>query len=314
MNDKVMVVTPTYCTKDNERLPLLLQSMHAVARQTYGNVTHVIVDDGSTDKTPELLEKIAYDNPRIRVYHKENGGSSSAVNFGVNNALREEDFKYITITHSDDLLFPKSIEDRVRAIERDKSEMVYSDMLIFNGKNDDVRISRAQKFSDSESLYRSLKSQGYIPYPTMLWKTPFFTNKLGGYDERITSAEDWDIALRSAQEIYRLGGGHSIAPSVTVAYRCHENNLAKTNLRDGTRWGCYKMILGKHMNGLDYNIALAKAGTRILCALLPESAKSPLRTVRDYLLHHSSQTPFINPRLVDFLKEINSNPSMKLES
>lgn len=298
-----MIVTPVYCTEDNGRFPLLLQSIYWIAQQTYRNIEHIIVNDGSTDETPELLDMIAQHNPHIRVYHKENRGSSSAVNFGVSKALSENDFQYVTVSHSDDVLPPRSIEERINLLIKKKSKWVYSDMLVFNDTTKKVSRMKASELPDAEALYHALMRNSEIPYATMLWDRAFFTDQLCGYDNRITSSEDWDIALRSAQEISRNGEKHSVSHDITAAYRIHENRLRYQNLLDGTKWRCYKMILRKHLNGKDYQMAIARQSVRILRALLPESIKKSLRSLRNTIL--SNPSPFL-PYQSEFIESLDS--------
>ncbi len=58
----------------------------SIRKQTYPYLDIILVDDGSTDRTGALAEKLALEDKRIRVFHKENGGSSSARNLGIAQA------------------------------------------------------------------------------------------------------------------------------------------------------------------------------------------------------------------------------------
>jgi len=283
MHCEVMVVTPTYCTEQNNRLALLLQSIYWVQRQTLKEHVHVIVDDGSTDESPEILDRIAFYNPRILVYHQTNRGSSSAVNHGVEKALNEFDPRYITISHSDDLLTPSSLSIRKELGDVKGTRMVYTDLMVFYENDSSPRRIRAIGFPNSSSLCEHLLDHGYIPYPTMFWERDFFVDRLGGYDERLTSAEDFDIALRSARELINSGFTHSSSHEITAAYRIHANQLGSQNIIDGTKWRCYRIIFGKYFMGGDYRIRLAKESLAILRALLPEGIKRHLRPVKRLL-------------------------------
>ena len=84
---RVLIVTPTYCTRENKRLPLLLQTVYWIRQQTHTDYEHVVVDDGSTDDTPRILERLARDDARLTVFRQENRGSSAAINFGVSQAV-----------------------------------------------------------------------------------------------------------------------------------------------------------------------------------------------------------------------------------
>jgi glycosyltransferase involved in cell wall biosynthesis len=282
---RTLVVTPTYCTPENQRLPLLLQCLYWVEHQTDQNSLHVVVDDGSTDKTPEVLERIAARNERLLMYHQSNKGSSSAVNFGVEQALRRCTPDYITITHSDDVLTPRSLDLRVTAAQSSRAQFVYGDAILFyENLSVDASLLSSPHYRTSAHLYTSLIYRGFIPYPTMFWTRDLFTRELGGYDSNITSAEDWDIALRSAKALERRRAFFSELSDVTVISRQHEHNLWKENVRNGVRKRCVHAILAKHLKGLAYQSELVKRGVDssmgLARAYLPEPLKVPLRFIR----------------------------------
>ncbi len=77
----ITVIIPVYNIM--EYLP---RCVHSVTAQTYKNLQIILVDDGSTDGTAQLCDELAAEDPRISVYHKENGGSSSARNLGLGKA------------------------------------------------------------------------------------------------------------------------------------------------------------------------------------------------------------------------------------
>ena len=89
----ITVIVPVYNIK--EYLPRCVASLTA---QTYKNLEILLVDDGSTDGTGALCDELAMQDPRIRVFHKENGGSSSARNL----ALTEAKGEYLGFVDSDD--------------------------------------------------------------------------------------------------------------------------------------------------------------------------------------------------------------------
>lgn len=103
----ISVIVPVYNTK--EYLPRCVSSICA---QTYRCLEILLVDDGSTDGSGELCEVLALKDPRIRVIHKENGGSSSARNEGIVAA----EGKYLGFVDSDDYLEPQMYEKLLDAI------------------------------------------------------------------------------------------------------------------------------------------------------------------------------------------------------
>ena len=80
----ISVIVPVYNIM--ELLPRCVASLRG---QTYADLEILLVDDGSTDGTGELCDRLAAEDSRIRVLHKENGGTSSARNLGIENARGE---------------------------------------------------------------------------------------------------------------------------------------------------------------------------------------------------------------------------------
>ena len=80
----VSIIIPIYNIMD-----CLEKCVDSCINQTYKNIEILMVDDGSTDGTSELCDKLKEKDKRIRVFHKENGGSSSARNLGIEQARGE---------------------------------------------------------------------------------------------------------------------------------------------------------------------------------------------------------------------------------
>lgn len=90
----VTVIVPVY----NIEKEYLSRCISSIMNQTYRELEILLVDDGSTDGSGDICEEFASRDERIRVFHKENGGSSSARNLGIDNATGE----YIGFVDSDD--------------------------------------------------------------------------------------------------------------------------------------------------------------------------------------------------------------------
>lgn len=92
----ISIIVPVYNTEK-----YLDQCIQSVLAQTYTNWELLLIDDGSTDSSGAICDKYAAEDNRIRVFHKENGGVSSARNLGLDNAKGE----WITFVDSDDCLY-----------------------------------------------------------------------------------------------------------------------------------------------------------------------------------------------------------------
>lgn len=93
MNPKISIIVPVY--KVEQYLPKCIDSILA---QTYHNWELLLVDDGSPDNSGHICDEYAQKDERIRVFHKENGGVSSARNLGLDNAEGD----YVMFVDSDD--------------------------------------------------------------------------------------------------------------------------------------------------------------------------------------------------------------------
>jgi len=80
------VIVPVY-----NIIPYLPRCVESLQKQTYPELEILLIDDGSTDDTPALCDRLAENDPRIRVFHKENGGPSSVEKLTVRDAEARPD-------------------------------------------------------------------------------------------------------------------------------------------------------------------------------------------------------------------------------
>lgn len=111
----ISVIVPIYNVV--EWLP---RCVNSIRRQTYRNIEIILVDDGSEDNSGAMAEKFALEDKRVRVFHKENGGSSSARNLGISQARGE----YIGFVDSDDYIEPQMYERLVTTAIQENLLMV----------------------------------------------------------------------------------------------------------------------------------------------------------------------------------------------
>lgn len=100
-NFLISVIVPVYNIQG-----YLERCVRSICAQTYKDLEIILVDDGSTDGSGEICDRLAKEDNRIRVFHKENGGSSSARNLGIREAMGE----YLGFIDSDDYIEPDMYE------------------------------------------------------------------------------------------------------------------------------------------------------------------------------------------------------------
>lgn len=129
-NEKVSVIVPAYNIQD-----YIERAVESICRQTYQNIEIILVDDGSGDDTPQILDRLSEKDKRIKVFHKTNGGVTSARLYGVRHATGD----WIGFVDGDDSVEPQMYE-----------------MLLYNAKKYKAEISHCgyqMVFPDHVDLY-----------------------------------------------------------------------------------------------------------------------------------------------------------------
>lgn len=97
-----------------------LPCVNSLLGQTYANIEYIIVDDGCTDNTIDLIEDAVGSDTRFKILHKENGGLSSARNFGTQRCHGD----YVMYVDGDDLIDSRTVELMVEAADKYQVSLV----------------------------------------------------------------------------------------------------------------------------------------------------------------------------------------------
>ena len=127
-NDPILsIVIPCY-----NQGQFLAECLESVFNQTAKKWECLIIDDGSTDNTSEIVEQWIKKDSRFEYYYKENGGASSARNFGIKHAKQP----YILPLDADDKIHKTLIEEAYKIMQNDIYDLVYFDVELFGVKNE----------------------------------------------------------------------------------------------------------------------------------------------------------------------------------
>ena len=110
MKDKISIIIPIYNCENYVK-----NCINSLLEQTYSNIEILLIDDGSTDNSYEVCKKFSMKDNRIKVFHKENGGVSSARNFGIKVSTGE----YISFIDSDDWVDERYCEILLNGIKKE---------------------------------------------------------------------------------------------------------------------------------------------------------------------------------------------------
>lgn len=125
MNDLISVIVPVYKVEE-----WLDECVESIVNQSYKNLEIILVDDGSPDNCPQLCDKWAKKDERIKVIHKENGGLSSARNAALDIMTGD----YISFIDSDDYIHKDMYQIMLEDLKRTKSDIVKCGRYIDNQK------------------------------------------------------------------------------------------------------------------------------------------------------------------------------------
>ena len=181
---KVSVVIPTY-----NSVKYVTEAIESVLEQTYKNIEILVIDDGSTDNTKEVLKK--YDDSIIYLY-KENGGVSSARNYGIKKA----NGKYIAFLDADDVWMPEKIEEQVALMEANEEiGLCYASTHRVNDNLEFINRIEAKEFDDyCEALLLNLNIVAGSCSSAMVRQDVI--SQTDGFDSQFTTYADWEHWLR----------------------------------------------------------------------------------------------------------------------
>ncbi len=214
---KVSVIIPVYNAEQYIR-----ESVRSVLDQTYDDIEIIAVDDGSTDKSLEILRE--YEN-KIKIISKKNGGTATAFNTGI-KIMSGEWFKWLS---ADDVLYPTAVQELVDAAAKiqDKNTVIYSNYDIIDETGKVVKQFIEPDYNDMEQFEKNtiLLDHFYGNAGTALIHKSIF-DRFGLYDETIGFQEDYELWLRLClQHDCRL----YLLPKILMGYRVHQNQLTVRN-------------------------------------------------------------------------------------
>ena len=227
-NPKVSIVIPAYNASN-----YLAEAIESALAQTYRNFEIIVVNDGSNDDGATAAVAARYGD-KIRYFEKENGGSSSALNVGIQN-MSGEWFSWLS---HDDLYYPEKLEKQftyMQMLDLPKTEL--SSHIFFGGtdfindKGDLIRSYANKVFVEREKTLRTLPGNQYLmAEPTryiyhgcscLIHRDVF--SQAGMFDEGLRLLNDVELWYR----LYSLGYHIHYVPELLVRGRIHSHQVSR---------------------------------------------------------------------------------------
>ena len=180
----VSVVIPTY-----NLARLLPEAVESVRAQSWPDVEIIVVDDGSTDDSERVLERLSREG--VRCFRQENAGAAAARNRGIREARKS----WVAFLDADDFWMAGKLAAQFEALEgKPSAAFSYTDERI--RFEDGSESDRASKATDGPLLPQMLVGN-ILSTPTMLVRRDCF-DAVGLFDARLRTGEDWDMWMRLA--------------------------------------------------------------------------------------------------------------------
>lgn len=254
----VSIVVPTY-----NQAQYIDYTLRSVIEQSYENWECIIVDDGSTDYTEDVVRKYTEKDSRFKYFKKGNEGASSARNYGLNNAKGD----FIQFLDSDDFIHQDKLLKSIRLFDENKdSNIIISN---FNMFREDVELGALPPYCnlndrtfDFNSIVMDWDVNYTIPLHCALFSKILFDNLR--FDQTIQSKEDWIMWV----SIFKNGAKATYINESLAFYRYNDNgnhtnddsNFIKANqivynlLNDNFKFKLFE----KNLNDLTNKLAVLK--------------------------------------------------------
>jgi glycosyltransferase involved in cell wall biosynthesis len=211
---KISVVIPAYnCAKT------IKQTRDSVLSQTYTDLELIVINDGSTDATLNIVSQIK--DSRIKLFSYPNAGGNVSRNRGINHAVGE----FISFLDADDIWTPDKLATQLQTLQENPTTKVaysWTDYIDENGKF----VSSGTHISLNGNVYEQLLVKNFLENGSnpLICKDALLA--VGGFDESLVAGQDWDMWLRLAREFNFVA-----VPKVQILYRISANSLSSNLAR-----------------------------------------------------------------------------------
>ena len=207
---KISVILPTYNRED-----MLPRALDSILQQTFTDFELIVINDGSADKTQEILEEYAAKDQRIKIIkHEQNKGLVAGLNEGLERAKGE----YIARMDDDDVSYPKRLEKQLAYME---AHPEYAAVGVWGGPFNDNRVYLSWKQTDSEYI-KILTLLGLTPmaHSSLMMRTSFLKEHQIRYKPAYKSAEDLPLLA----DLMIAGSKLTNIPEKLMYIRMHRTN------------------------------------------------------------------------------------------
>ncbi|MDP8966064.1 MAG: glycosyltransferase [Cyanobacteriota bacterium] len=205
----VSIIVPVYNGETT-----IQETIESVLNQTFRDFELLIINDGSQDATLEVIDRIQ--DPRVKVFSYSNSGVSTSRNRGISLASGE----YISFIDADDLWTPDKLEAQFNALQANPEAGVAYSWTDYIDESGQV-VRQGPHFNCNGDAYAKLLLSDFVGSGSnpLIRKQAFI--EVGGFDESLSLAADWDMWLRLAARYQFVA-----VPSIHILYRQVDGSMS----------------------------------------------------------------------------------------
>jgi glycosyltransferase involved in cell wall biosynthesis len=219
----ISVIIPVY----NGQLTIE-ETVKSVLNQTFTDFELIVINDGSTDSTLDILKKF-HDN-RIIIYSYPNAGLSASRNRGIKLARGE----FISFIDADDLWSSDKLKNQLESLRENPEAAVAYSWTSFIDKSGNT-LDYGIQYTVNGYVFQDLLTFFFIGSGSNALIRKKVFNEVGQFDETLTSAEDWDMFLRIAARYH-----FASVPAPQIFYRLIDNSMSTNVIRQEKE--CLKVL------------------------------------------------------------------------
>lgn len=215
---KVSIITAAY-----NHVKFIRQSVESAQGQTYRDFEHIVVDDGSSDGTADVLRSFG---DKITYIRQDNCGAHAAINRGIRMSSGE----YIAILDSDDAWLPHKLERQMQTFKQHpEAGLVYAQAYIIDDEGEFINNGEpgGKPFANPHRAFDELLRENCIPILTAVLRRTCI-EQVGFFNESLKATSDWDMWIRIAAKWPVI-----FVPEALALYRIHENSTWQALMKTG---------------------------------------------------------------------------------
>ena len=234
----VSIIIPTY-----NRADLISATLDSVVAQTHTHWECLIIDDGSTDATEDVVREYSRNDSRI-TYYKRPSNRSKGANACRNYGLEVSNGDYINFYDSDDLLHPDKLRKQVHALESSDFNFSVCQSVFFRASINNIVTSNERRLISDDSFFDYVQQKNIWLTQAPLWKSSFLKQNQFTFDEELMAAQEWEFHCRI---LFRHRTYHVINEPL-VYLRLHDDNITADPKSNANRIWNYALARIKIFN------------------------------------------------------------------